>query len=113
MARAMAKKNLSPNYQVWVDARERFQLSHAHIQMARDVGLNPKKMGQKANHQQGLWKVSLPQFIEQLYLKRFGKTRPDHVRSIEQMVQDRKRKHADRKARKTGNVSAGESPPTF
>ena len=44
------KKNLSPKYQVWIDARKRFHLSHAHIQMAREIGLNPKKLGKLANH---------------------------------------------------------------
>ena len=97
---AKKKKNLSPKYQPWVDARKRFHLSHAHVQMARELGMNPKKLGGKANHKQEPWKIPLPAFIEHLYFKRFGKTRPDNVRSIEQMVQDKKRKQAERKARK-------------
>jgi len=97
----MAKqKKLSPKYQVWIDARKRFHLSHAHIQMARELGMNPKKFGKLANHKQQPWKAPLPVFIEDLYFKRFGKTRPDNVRSIEQMVKDKKRKHAERKERK-------------
>ena len=107
----MAKKQLSPKYQIWVDARKRFHLSHAQIQMARELGMNPKKLGQKANHHQEPWKAPLPEFIEQLYLKRFGKTRPDHVRSIEQIVQDKKRKQAERKARKL--ETARRSPTTI
>ena len=55
--------------------------------------------GRKANHRQEPWKAPLPEFIEQLDIKRFGK-RADHVRSIEQIVQDKKRKQAERKARK-------------
>lgn len=35
------KKQLSPKYQVWIDARKRHNLSHAHIQMARELGMNP------------------------------------------------------------------------
>jgi hypothetical protein len=97
---AKRKKDLPPKYQLWVDARKRFHLSHAHIQMARELGLNPKKLGGKANHKQEPWKVPLPQFIEGLCFKRFGKSRPDNVRSIEQMVQDKKRKQTERKARK-------------
>jgi hypothetical protein len=97
---AKRKKNLSPKYQPWVDARKRFHLSHAHIQMARELGMNPKKLGGKANHKQEPWKVPLPEFIEELYFKRFGKTRPDNVRSVEQMVQEKKRKQAERKTRK-------------
>ena len=97
---AKRKKNLSPKYQPWVDARKRFHLSHAHVQMARELGMNPKKLGGQANDKQEPWKLPLPEFIEELYFKRFGKTRPDNVRSIEQMVQDKKRKQGERKARK-------------
>jgi hypothetical protein len=97
----MAKpKKLSPKYQVWVDARKRFQLSHAQIQMARELGLNPKKFGKLANHQQQPWKAPLPVFIENVYFKRFGKRQPDDVRSIEQIVKDRKRRRAERNMRK-------------
>ena len=97
---AKRKKNVPSKYQPWVDARKRFHLSHAHVQMARELGMNPKKLGSVANHKQEPWKLPLPQFIEELYFKRFGKTRPDNVGSIEQMVQDKKRKKSERKARK-------------
>jgi hypothetical protein len=100
MIMAKRKKNLSPKHQPWVDARKRFHLSHAHIQMARELGMNPKKLGGKANHKQEPWKVPLPEFIEELYEKRFGKTRPDNVRSVEQTVKDKKQKQAERKVRK-------------
>ena len=94
------KKQLPPKYQVWVDARKRFHLSHPHIQMARELGMNPKKLGKLDNHNQEPWKTPLPVFIEELYFKRFHKHGPDNVRSIEQMVKDKKQKQADRKARK-------------
>ncbi len=69
--------------QVWIDVRKRFHLSHAHIQMARELGMNPSKFGKLANHDQEAWKQPLPQFLEHLYYKRFGKHRPDVVVSIE------------------------------
>lgn len=98
----MAKKDkkMSSKYQPWVDARKRFRLSHAHVQMARELGLNPKKFGSLANHRQEPSKAPLPDFIEHLYFKRFGKTRPENVRSIEQMVEEKKEKAATRKASK-------------
>ncbi len=97
----MAKqKNLSSKYQPWVDARKRFHLSDIHIQMARELGMNPKKLGKLANHKQESWKAPLPEFIESIYWKHFKKDRPDTVRSIEQMVKDKKRKQEERKARK-------------
>lgn len=70
-------KALSPRWQRWVDARARHRLSHAHVQMARELGLNPTKLGKLDNHQQEPWKAPLPQFIEHLYAKRFGRERPD------------------------------------
>jgi len=71
-----------------------------HIQMARELGMNPRKFGGLANHKQEPWKEPLPDFIETLYEKRFKKTRPDRIRSLEQIERDRKRKQAERKARK-------------
>ena len=38
--------------QPWFEARQRFRLSHTHIQMARELGLNPRKFGSLANDQQ-------------------------------------------------------------
>ncbi|MBC8391965.1 MAG: hypothetical protein H8E17_05295 [Deltaproteobacteria bacterium] len=97
----MAKqKQLSPKYQVWIDARKRHKLSNAHIQMARELGINPKKFGKLDNHKQEPWKAPLPIFIEDLYFKRFGKDRPENVRSIEQMVKDKKKKQFENKQRK-------------
>ncbi len=83
----MAKKHKIPDkYQIWINARKKYKLSHAHIQMARELGMNPKKLGKKANHKQQPWKAPLPVFIEDLYFKRFGKKHPDTVKSIEQLV---------------------------
>ena len=90
-------KQFSPKYQIWIDARKRFKLSHAHIQMAREIGLNPKKLGKLANHKQELWKEPLPDYITTLYHKHFGRDRPEIIRSIEQMLKDKKRKSAERK----------------
>jgi hypothetical protein len=32
--------------QTWITARNRYRLSHAHVQMARELGMNPKKTRQ-------------------------------------------------------------------
>ena len=80
----------------WIEARKRFHLSHAQVQMARELGLNPRKLGSLANHKQEPWKTPLPIFIEQIYRKRFGKTEPDRVISIE----DRAKEIAEKKVEK-------------
>lgn len=96
----MAKKKIPEKYLPWIEARKRFHLSDAHIQMARELGLNPKKFGSLANTKQEPWKLPLPEFIEELYFKHFKKSRPENVRSIEQMVSDARRKREERRARK-------------
>jgi hypothetical protein len=58
-------------------------LSHAQVQMARELGLNPGKLGKISNHRQEPWKAPLPQFIEHLYLNRFGRERPQFVTPAE------------------------------
>jgi len=104
-------KNLSSKYQPWVEARERFHLSHAHIQMARELGLNPRKFGGLANNRQEPWKAPLPVFIADLYRKRFGKDRPDDVRPLEDILADRKRKEAVRKAARQQEPVTGQGEP--
>ena len=94
----MAKKKKIPEkYQRWIDARKRYHLSHVHIQMARELGMNPKKFGSLANTKQEPWKLPLPDFIEELYFKHFKKIQPDNVRSIEQMVRDYNKKKEERR----------------
>jgi len=102
---AQKKKKLSPKYQVWVDARRKFRLSHRQIQMARELGMNPKKFGGLANHDQESWKMPLPEFIEDLYRKRFGREEPEIIRSIEELVEARKKKKEEKRERKLSEPS--------
>ena len=51
-------------------AQKRHCLSDRHVQMARELGLNPDKLGKIDNHRQEPWKATLPQFIENIYFKR-------------------------------------------
>jgi hypothetical protein len=104
------KKKIPPD--VWIEARRRFHLSHAQVQMARELGLNPRKFGSLANEKQEPWKEPLPQFIEHLYFKRFGKSAPDKVLSIEQQTQERTKKNAAKKARKQARRE-GKEPPSI
>jgi hypothetical protein len=89
----MSRGRTPDGLQLWVDTRKRHRLSHEQVQMARELGLNPRKLGKLDNHRQEPWKLPLPAFIEQLYRKRFGKDRPDVVLSLE----DRARLHQQKK----------------
>ncbi len=76
----------------WIDARRRHHLSHAQVQMARELGMNPMKLGQLDNHDQEPWKMPLREYIEHLYLKYFGKPSPDEVTSVEELWRLRQQK---------------------
>ena len=96
----MPKKHVPNHLQEWIDARKQFHLSHAQVQMARELGLNPKKLGKIANHKQEPWKMPLPQFIGHLYRKQFGKDHPATVMSIEEKVELEHRKKLAKRAKK-------------
>ena len=80
------KKKLNSTMQAWIDARKRHGLSHAQVQMARELGMNPNRLGKLDNHDQEPWKMPLRQYIQHLYFKRFGKEHPDAVVSIEEKI---------------------------
>ena len=62
-------QKIPEKYPPWLDARSRYHLSDAHIQMARELGLNPKKLGGLAKTRREPWKLPLLGYIEELYLK--------------------------------------------
>jgi hypothetical protein len=96
----MGRKKLSQDLQNWIEARKRFHLSHAHVQMARELGMNPRKLGKLANHDQEPWKAPLPHFIERLYFRNFGRERPQVVMSVEERARAQRAKRAARKEAK-------------
>lgn len=100
----------------WVEARGRYRLSHDQVQMARELGMNPKTLGKIANHRQEPWKAPLPQFIEELYLRRFGRTRPERSLSLEARARELDAKKLERRERKLqrrmANAAAEQGGPT-
>lgn len=65
---------------------------------------NPRKLGQEP------WKAPLPQFIEHVYLRRFGRERPEVVTSVEERARaERAKKEARKEARR--RTRAGEDRP--
>lgn len=84
----------------WVVAQKKHRLSDKHVQMARELGLNPDKLGKIDNHKQETWKAPLPQFIEQIYFKRFKREEPVTVRSLRGIIADDKAKKEKKKKEK-------------
>ena len=62
------------------------------------------KLGSLDNHRQEPWKAPLPNFIEHLYEKRFGRMRPEVVRSIEETAKLQAAKRASKKAAKAATT---------
>ena len=108
---ATGKKGLTPKEQKlqdWVDARKRHRLSHAQVQMARELGMNPRRLGNFDNHDQQPWKAPLPLFIEGLYEKRFGRSRPESVVPMEERIRQSRERRKERKAERRRSRDAGE-----
>ena len=103
-----AGRPLPPKLQAWVTARKRHRLSHEHVQMARELGLNPNKLGSLDNHRQEPWKAPLHDFIEHLYLKRFGRVPPTMVVPIEELAQQAAAKKTAKRANGVADRSDNE-----
>ena len=109
---------IPPKLQPWFDVRRELGLSNATIQMARELGMNPKKLGRLVPTTGQPWKASLPEFIAHCYEKSLGRRTPETIRSLEQIIKDdAKRKDAkrERKTLKSNSndqrVSGKESAP--
>ena len=68
--------------------------------MARELGMNPRKLGSLADGGQEPWKLPLPEFIVECYRKSFGRSEPEHVRSLEEVVQAEEKRRKEKQARK-------------
>lgn len=71
----------------WAEAQRRFHLSDLPIQIARELGLNPKQCGGLANHRQEPWKLPLPECIAACDWKRFHRERPAQVVPLTEVAQ--------------------------
>ena len=76
--------------------------------MARELGMNPRKLRGIDDHRQKPWKAPLPEFIEDLYFQRFGRERPEVVLSVEESFARAQGKEAERKARRNERRLAAE-----
>mgnify|MGYP001367624009 FL=1 len=97
-------------------AQKRHRLSDKQVQMARELGLNPDKLGKIDNHKQETWKAPLPQFIEHIYFKRFKREEPETVKPLKQIMKEmetkkklqKEKKEERRKQRALSSDSAAE-----
>ncbi|HYC88770.1 MAG TPA: hypothetical protein VEO54_06130 [Thermoanaerobaculia bacterium] len=111
----MTRFRIPADLQVWIETRKRYRLSHAVIQMARELGMNPRKLGGLNNHRQQAWKAPLPELVADLYLRRFGRSQPETVMTIEQIARNQWEKKQERRARRAAEraTAQNEEEPPF
>ncbi len=74
--------------------------------------MNPSKFGSLANHRQEPWKTPLPDFIEACYEKRFKRTQPENVRTLEEMIRADENRRAQKREKKARAQSGGAADPS-
>jgi len=68
----MSKKHRAHDEEAWRNAKKICRLSVRQLEMARALGLNPKKLPGLRPSPQQRWKLPVGEFIEEIYSKRFG-----------------------------------------
>jgi hypothetical protein len=74
----MAKKHRAHDEEAWRNAKKICRLGDQEVEMARALGMNPRKLpGLRPSPQEG-WKLPVGEFILERYQKRFGGDPLDH-----------------------------------
>jgi hypothetical protein len=68
----MAKKGRAHDEQAWTNAKKICRLNVRQVEMARALGMNPRKLPGLRPSAQQRWKLPVGEFIEERYRKRFG-----------------------------------------
>lgn len=69
----MAKKKPAKDEQ-WAEVKRRCRLSAEHVERAKEMGLNPRKLIRNIPSPQEQWKLPVREWIDEMYEKRTGKT---------------------------------------
>lgn len=72
----MTKKSKNSTKSPWAIAKTKHRLNARQVAMAKELGMNPKKIGKLVPNKSEQWKLPLPEFIEKCYRKRFGDKEP-------------------------------------
>ena len=68
----MAKKRRAHDEEAWTNAKKICRLTARQVEMARALGMNPRKIPGLRPSPQERWKLPVGEFIEQRYRKRLG-----------------------------------------
>ena len=68
----MSSKGRTHREEAWRNAKKICRLNRRQVEMARALGMNPKKLPRLRPSPQQRWKLPVGEFIEACYWKRFG-----------------------------------------
>jgi hypothetical protein len=68
----MARKHRAHDDKAWTNAKKICRLTRRQVEMARALGMNPRKLPGLRPSPQQRWKLPVGEFIEECYRKRFG-----------------------------------------
>jgi hypothetical protein len=68
----MSSKGRTHREEAWRNAKKICRLNRRQVEMARALGMNPKKLPRLRPSPQQRWKLLVGEFIEACYWKRFG-----------------------------------------
>lgn len=68
----MANQRLAHDKEAWTNAKKICRLTSRQVEMARALGMNPRKLPGLRPSPQERWKLPVGEFIEERYRKRFG-----------------------------------------
>jgi hypothetical protein len=68
----MAKNIQAHDDEAWTNAKKMCRLTARQVEMARALRMNPKKLPRLRPSPQQRWKLTVGEFIEECYRKRFG-----------------------------------------
>lgn len=74
----MAARHQAHDEEAWRNAKKICQLNAQQVEMARALGMNPKKLPRLRPSPQQRWKLPVGEFIEACYRKQFGGDPLDH-----------------------------------
>jgi len=90
----------------WAEVRQRFSLTHAQVQMGRELEILPRSLAK-------LTDIPVPTYLERQYLEQFGRPAPKVVTSIEERAKQEQKDNAMEKleGKKLARKAAAPEPP--
>ncbi|MCC9655246.1 hypothetical protein [Rhodopirellula halodulae] len=105
------KARIPHKFLPWINIRKQYKLTHAEVQMARELGLEPRRFPSYADIKDQPWKKPLKEFIAALYLKQTGRDQPETIYTMEELAAQHVARRLAKKQAKAERLASGEDSP--